>query len=97
MKESDLIKKIQQYLKAVPDLFYFKEHGGMYGQSGIPDLIVCYKGRFIAFEVKAGKNKATVLQEITIRQIFKAGGYALVVRSVEEVKQVIEAFKNEKK
>ena len=93
MKESDLITKIKKYLKDINNLFYWKEHGGMYGTAGIPDIIVCYRGRFIAFEVKAGKNKPTVLQAITIKQIIKAGGYAMVVRTVDEVKQVIEALK----
>ena len=92
MRESDLIMKIKNYLKGVKDLFYWKEHGGMYGTAGIPDIIVCYRGKFIAFEAKVGKNKPTVLQEVTIRKILKAGGYATVVRTVEEVKQIIEAL-----
>ncbi len=95
MKESQLIKKIQDYLKTVKGCFYWKEHGGQFGTAGIPDIIVCYKGRFIAFEAKVGTNKATVLQSLTIRQILLAGGYALVVRSVDEVKDVIDAFAKE--
>lgn len=62
MKESDLIKAISNYLKTVPNLFFWKEHGGMYGTAGIPDLIICYKGRFIGLECKVGKNTATALQ-----------------------------------
>ena len=50
----------------------------------------------IGFECKIGRNKPTVLQEVTIKQIIRAGGYALVVRSVDEVKEVIEAFKKER-
>ena len=42
-----------------------------------------------------GDNKPTLLQECTIRQILRAGGYALVVRSVEEVQEVIRAFEKE--
>ncbi|MFI3162919.1 MAG: VRR-NUC domain-containing protein [Bacillota bacterium] len=95
MKESDLVKKIKAYLATVEDCFYWKEHGGQYGTAGIPDIIVCYKGRFIAFEVKVGTNKPTVLQAITIKKILKAGGYALVVRSIEEVREIIEAFAKE--
>ncbi len=95
MKESDLIKKISDYLKTVPNLFYWKEHGGMYGTAGIPDLIVCYRGRFIGLECKVGKNKTTVLQAVTIKQIIQAGGYAVVVRTVEEVRQIIVPFEKE--
>ena len=94
MNETELVKKID-YLGGVADCFYWKEHGGEYGTAGIPDIIVCYRGRFLAFEAKVGKNKPTVLQEQTIRKILRAGGYALVVRSVEEVKEIIKAFSTE--
>lgn len=90
MNESDLIKKIKNYLKGIKDIFFWKEHGGQYGTAGIPDIIVCYKGKFIGFEAKVGYNKPTSLQEATIKAIKRAGGKAVVVRSVEEVKQVLE-------
>ncbi len=95
MNEKELTKKIKSYLNTITDCFYWKEHGGSYGTAGIPDIIVCYRGRFIAFEVKTKNNQPTVLQKITIRKILQAGGYALVVRSVEEVAQVINAFMGE--
>lgn len=95
MKESDLIRKISEYLKTVSGLFFWKEHGGMYGTAGIPDLIICYKGRFIGLECKVGKNKPTLLQEVTIKQIIAAGGYAVVVRTVDDVRQIIRAFEKE--
>ncbi len=95
MKEKDIIAAIKEYLKTINNCFYWKEHGGQYGVAGIPDIIVCYRGRFIAFECKVGNKQPTVLQAVTIRKIIKAGGYALVVRTVEEVKQVIEAFSKE--
>lgn len=90
MKEKILITKIKNYLKTVPDCFYWKEHGGYYGTAGIPDIIVCYRGKFIALEVKSEDNKPTALQKVTISRILKAGGYALVVKNVEKVRQVIE-------
>ncbi len=77
MKESDIIAAISEYLKSVEDCFFWKQHGGMYGVAGIPDIICCYKGRFAAFEVKVENRKATLLQEITIRKIRKAGGVKL--------------------
>ncbi len=91
LKESDLVRKISEYLKTIPNLFFWKEHGGIYGTAGIPDIIVCYKGRFIAFECKVGNNKPTVLQDVTIKQILKAGGTAVVVRTVDEVRKIISA------
>ena len=57
VKESDLIKAISNYLKTVPNLFFWKEHGGMYGTAGIPDLIVCYKGRFIYMQMDCRRQR----------------------------------------
>jgi penicillin-binding protein-related factor A (putative recombinase) len=90
MKEVEIVKRIKDYLKTVDGCFSWKEHGGQFGTAGIPDLIICYKGRFVAFEVKTATGKLTVLQAITLRQIEKAGGIAKVVRSVDEVRTVIE-------
>ena len=89
MKEKTIENKIKTYLKTIDGLYFFKEHGGLYGTAGVPDIICCYKGLFIAFEVKAESGKATALQDATI--IRKAGGIAEVVRSVEEVKRIIES------
>ncbi len=90
MAESDIVKSILKYMKTVPECFCWKEHGGMYGTAGIPDVICCYRGRFFGFEVKTAVGKPTKLQEATIRRIQKAGGTALVVRSVDEVRAVID-------
>lgn len=90
MKESDIVRAILRYLKTVPDCFCWKEHGGMYGTAGIPDVIACIGGRFFAFEVKTATGKTTALQESVLRKIQKCGGQAVVVRSVEEVKAVLE-------
>jgi len=89
MKEADIVRKILKFLKTVPGCFAWKEHGGMYGTAGIPDIICCFNGKFIAFEVKTETGKATALQEATIRKILDCGGEAQIVRSVDEVRAVI--------
>lgn len=89
MKETDIVKAIMKYLRTVPGCFCWKEHGGMYGTAGIPDIIACIDGRFFGFEVKTDIGKPTKLQEATIRKIIAAGGTALVVRSVDEVRIAI--------
>ena len=89
MLEKDIVNKIMKYLKTVPRCFAWKEHGGMYGTAGIPDVIACVNGRFFAFEVKTDTGKTTALQDATIRKILSAGGRAVVVRSVDEVRTAI--------
>jgi len=92
VKESNLTKSIKAYLGMKQGLFFWKEHGSMYGTGGVPDLIVCYKGRFVALECKTMGKKPTVLQQITIKKIKRAGGIAACVWSLEEVKAIIEAI-----
>lgn len=89
MKEADIVKAIMRFLKTLPNCFAWKEHGGMYGTAGIPDIIACIDGKFYGFEVKTDIGKPTKLQEFTIRKINKAGGIAVVVRSVDEVKSIL--------
>ena len=90
MKESAIVKSILAYLKTLPECFAWKEHGGMYGTAGIPDIIACIGGRFYGFEVKTERGKPTALQEATMRKIQAAGGIAAVVRSVADVKAVLD-------
>lgn len=89
MSEKEIVAKILRYLKTVPMCFAWKEHGGIYGTAGIPDIIACISGRFYAFEVKTPEGKTTKLQEATIRKILVCGGTVSVVRSVDEVRAVI--------
>ena len=89
MAEAEIVRSIQRYLKTVPRCFFWKEHGGMYGTAGIPDIIACIDGRFFGFEVKTQTGRPTTLQEATIRRIKDAGGTALVVRSVDDVKAAL--------
>lgn len=90
MLEKDIVNKIIKYLKTLPCCFAWKEHGGMYGTAGIPDIIACVNGQFFAFEVKTDTGKTTALQDSTIRKILASGGHAFVVRSVDEVRTAID-------
>jgi hypothetical protein len=62
------------------------------GRVGCPDILVCYKGLFMAFETKApGKIKnVTANQQREIDGILRVNGLAHVVDDVEQVKSVIE-------
>ena len=59
--------------------FHFMPVSNGMGRMGIPDLICCLQGRFIAVEAKAGRGKPTLLQLKALRQIDEAGGLALVI------------------
>ena len=61
----------------------------MYGAAGIPDIIACIGGRFVAFEVKTETGKLTKLQEITMQKIRNAKGRAFKVNSAVEVAAIL--------
>ena len=69
-------------------VYYFFPVTGGFGRSGIPDIVGCYRGKFIAVECKAGKNKPTALQYAEMLKIDKAGGTSMWVN--EETLYVVE-------
>lgn len=81
--EAPITKKIMKTLKAM-GAFCYKTHGAADSQRGLPDIVVCYRGRFMGLEVKRSGRRATPLQAHTLEQIKLAGGVASVVYSVEE-------------
>ena len=96
MLERDIVNEIKKYLASLgSDVFFWKEFGGPYGTSGVPDIICCYKGRFLGLEVKLPTGRLTELQKRAIRKINGAGGIACRVESVEDVKRVIEQVDRE--
>ena len=60
-------------------IYHFMPPGMGLGRSGIPDIIGCKNGKFIAIECKAGKGKTTALQDRELVAICNAGGFTFVV------------------
>ena len=89
MLEKDIVTAILHYLKTVRGCFCWKEHGGPHNTAGLPDVICCINGRFVAFEVKTPSGKLSKLQEKTIEKIKAAKGEAFKVTSVNEVREII--------
>lgn len=88
--EGKVKKAVKEYLKSIGAWYYMPVSNGM-GRVGCPDILVCYKGLFMAFETKApGKIKnVTPNQEREITDILRANGLALVVDDVQQVKDAI--------
>jgi len=85
LSETRIKEKVLAFLKAeYPKAWVYKAADRW--TSGIPDLLMCVDGRFVAIELKAGKNQPTKIQKYVIESICASGGRATVCRSVEEVK-----------
>lgn len=70
--------KVVAILKSETVYYFFPATHG-YGRSGVPDIIACVNGHFLAIECKAGKNKPTDLQVREIETIRRNNGVAVVV------------------
>lgn len=88
--EGRVKKQVKTYLASIGAWHYMPVSNGM-GRVGCPDILVCYKGLFYAFETKApGKIKnVTPNQQREIDWINKTGGRAHVVDDVAQVKEII--------
>ena len=56
--------KVKAKVKAVLDkrgVYYFMPRGTAFGRAGVPDIICCINGRFLAIECKANGNKPSAL------------------------------------
>lgn len=76
--EKNFQASVQKRLKTLPDTWFYKASDRV--RSGIPDIILCVGGIFVAMELKRTEHdKATPLQKHTLELIDKSGGYAWVV------------------
>ena len=76
--EAKLKVRVKKYLTDRGIYFTMPFTAG-YGASGVPDILVCFQGKFIGIECKSGSNKPTALQAEHIKRIQRGGGTAVVV------------------
>lgn len=87
--------KVKAAVKKILDahgVYHFSPATGGYGRAGIPDIVCCHGGLFIAVECKAGKGTTTPLQERELAAVRAHGGVALVIneRNLEELEFVLQ-------
>ena len=78
-EEKNLENKIKKWLKD-NNIWYIKYWAGAkFTRSGIPDLICCVNGYFVAIEVKASTGRLTKIQDACLKRIKRSNGFAAVV------------------
>lgn len=100
MKESEIQRQCLVALSKVKNIYYFRagsgaiktQYGGYFktGKKGCPDVVGCYKGYFVGWELKTDKGKQSDEQEATEKLIKSIYGFYFVIRSVEDL---MESFK----
>ena len=86
--------KVKAAVKKLLDemgIYHFSPVQNGMGRAGIPDIIGCYRGRFLGIECKAGKGKTTALQDLELEKIRTAKGFAYVVNenNMQDLKELL--------
>lgn len=92
--EKKVKDKVVGILKDEGAYYFFPATHG-FGRSGVPDIVACVGGHFLAIECKAGKNKPTALQVREIEHIRRCGGVAVVANEEnwEMVRELVRTMK----
>ena len=98
MLEKNLRSKIIKHLRQKWCGRWDIIHGGPYQAAGIADIVGCWKGRYVALEVKRPRDgqtryAATARQLAYLDSVIAAGGIAAIVKSVEEVEAVMKGLR----
>lgn len=87
--EKKVKTKVESILRSAGVYYFFPATYG-YGRSGVPDIICCVGGRFLAIECKASGGTTTALQDRELLRIRNAGGSTLIINE-ENTDQVLMA------
>ena len=77
--EANITRKIKADLEKRENVWFYKTHGHVMARAGVPDIVCCVCGFFVAIEIKRISGKLTKLQEECINEINNKGGNAIVV------------------
>lgn len=87
--EQAIQTSIIRYIKSIGGLPIKQNQIGIYAQAGVPDIIACIKGRFVAIEVKRPGKKPEPIQEAFLESITKKGGLAFWSDNLDKVKSIL--------
>lgn len=94
-EEKTFENKVKKWLKE-EGIYFIKIWGGGFQRAGIPDILCCINGKFVALELKSETGKLSELQKYNLEKIQKSGGIGLCVRpsDFEDVKLVLNSLRD---
>lgn len=94
-RESVVQKELMTKLQATYKNGYIRKIAqSMYSHGGVPDILACINGEFVAIEVKTDSGKVSKLQARDIKLIEDAGGLALVCYGYKDIDYTIQLIGN---
>lgn len=93
--EKNFENKIKDYL-AKHNCYFVKYFANRMTKAGIPDILACVNGYFVAIEVKAENGHPSELQIYNVKKINETYGFAVIVRpsDFENLKKMIEYLRD---
>lgn len=94
--EKNFENKIKKYLES-QGAWFVKFFANAYTKKGIPDILACVNGYFLAVEVKAPNGEASELQKHHVEKINESYGCACVVypKDFDFLKKIVESLKDD--
>lgn len=94
MLERDLTDKIMAYLKTIEkkhEGIFTKIAGSASQRGGVSDIIGCYRGYFVAIEVKRNSDTydTTKRQKAYLDRVNRSGGYGIMAESLNDVSNLL--------
>ena len=94
MREAQFSREVTQYLESKGAIVN-NQTGSMFSKVGVSDLLVCYKGFFIALELKVGSYQPDPLQISYLQKVRDAGGFGLILRdNIHELMALLSCIEN---
>ena len=89
--ESKEQKDVIDWVMGIPDVWLVKFTATVFSKKGIPDLILCIRGRFVGIEMKRPKGGVrSPLQKREREKILKSGGICEFCETAEKAKTLIQ-------
>lgn len=88
-EESKLEQEVEKFMRE-KRIWQLARFQAQYNQNGLPDRLYLYKGLLLGLELKTDKGSPTILQLRKLKEINNNGGLGLIIRSVDDVKKLIE-------
>ena len=83
MRESQFQSRVLDFLRSQGIYFIKYWGGGHFTRAGVPDIIACVNGIFVAIELKTETGRVSKLQEYNLYKIRESGGIGLVLRPAD--------------
>ena len=94
MREAQFSREVVKYLKEKGALVNVNT-ANMFDRVGRSDVECCYKGFFIALELKVGSYKPDPLQITYLQKVREAGGFGLILRdNIQELMVLLSCIEN---